>query len=103
MSELEDRINSVLNDPGQLEQISALAQSLMGGAAAPPEEDKAVFGKLSSLMGGEEGRSQALLRAMQPYLSEKRRQKMSRALQFARLAGLARLAMRETEGKDESL
>ena len=34
MSELEDRISSVLNDPEQLARISAMAQKLMGGETA---------------------------------------------------------------------
>ena len=41
---------------------------------------------------------QALLAAMRPYLSEKRRRKMDRAMKLAQLARLARLAMGETEG-----
>ena len=40
----------------------------------------------------------ALLEAMKPYLSEKRRQKMDKALKIARLARIAGIAMGETEG-----
>ena len=32
MSELEDKINSILGDPKQMEQITKVARSLMGGA-----------------------------------------------------------------------
>ena len=39
MSELEDEIRSVLNDPEQLARISAIAQSLMGGAPQPEAAD----------------------------------------------------------------
>ena len=31
MGEFEDRINSVLNDPEQMDKIANLAKSLMGG------------------------------------------------------------------------
>ena len=37
----------------------------------------------------------ALLEAMRPYLSEKRRHKMDKALQLARFARIARIAMKE--------
>ena len=41
MSDLEDRLNSILSDPEQMARIQNLAQSLMGGGegeagAAPP-------------------------------------------------------------------
>ena len=32
MSELEDKINSLLSDPEQMEKITQMARSLMGGA-----------------------------------------------------------------------
>ena len=119
MSELEDRINSVLGDPAQLEKITRLAQSLMGGArdspagpenpAAGPQELFSQFGidpetisRVGGLLGmhtqDQTNNSQALLEAMKPYLSEKRRQKMDKALKIARLARIAGIAMGETEG-----
>lgn len=119
MSELEDRINSVLSDPGQMEKITKLAQSLMGGqGAAVPDmfgelmksaptagEDKSAgmpdietLGRIGKLLNsGGNKKEQALLEAMKPYLSEKRRGKMDRAMKIARLARIARFAMGETE------
>lgn len=120
MSELEDRINSVLSDPGQMEKITKLAQSLMGGQGTavpgmlgdmlkgtasgsesmdgmPDMEMLGRIGKLINSGAGGKGREQALLEAMKPYLSEKRRGKMDRAMKIARLARLARFAMGETE------
>ena len=48
MSEFEDKLNELLNDPGQMERIAGIAKSLMGGEA-PPEpapdtgpDDKAI-------------------------------------------------------------
>lgn len=119
MGELEDRINSVLSDPEQLQQITKMAQSLMGGdggqgggsgtAAAPGAElfsqlglDSSALGRISRLIGAQ-GQSPSpshnLLEAMKPFLSDKRRQKMDRALKIARLAKLAGLAIGETEGE----
>lgn len=102
MSELEDRINSVLNDPGQMEQISKLAQSIMGGGDTGGSIDTGMLSKLSSLMGsaGENSGKQALLNAMKPYLSEKRRMKLERAMKLASLAKIARLAFSEMEGRN---
>ena len=127
MSEFEDRINSVLNDPEQMDKIASLAKSLMGGGAQStdsgdggmmgklgelakglsgggsagqesPAIDPAMLGKIGRLMkagNAQSSNERALLEAMKPYLTEKRRQKMDRALQLARLARIARIAMGE--------
>ena len=109
MSELEEQLNSILSDPEQMEKIAGLARSLMsGGDSAVPQKppegpgfDAALLQKMSRLIqGGGEGREQALLKAMAPYLSEKRRGKLDRALRLARLARIARLAIGEAEGGD---
>ncbi len=112
MGELEDQLNSILSDPKQMEQIAGLARSLMGGGAGPespgtpapgdPGIDPGLLKKLTRAMkDGGGGREQALLKAMQPYLSEKRRGKLDRALRLAKLARIARLAMGETGGGDD--
>lgn len=115
MGELEDRINRVLGDPSQMEQITQLARSLMGGDSAgetPPQEnadpfpdfDPALIGKISRLMRSDAGKGsdkRALLEAMKPYMSEKRRQKMDKALKIARIAKLAQMAMGESGGGDD--
>ena len=127
MSEFEDRINSVLKDPEQMDKIASLANSLMGGGAQSmdsgdggmmgklgelakglsgggsagqesPAIDPAMLGKIGRLMkagNAQSSNERALLEAMKPYLTEKRRQKMDRALQLARLARIARIAMGE--------
>ena len=105
MSELEDRINSVLSDPDQMEKIMGMAKSLMGGSeekSAPQNPfaelgiDPSSLGRISRLMSGAQGgEKQALLEAMKPYLSEKRRTKMDKAMKIARLARIARFAMGE--------
>ena len=109
MNDLEEQLNSILADPGQMEKLAGLARSLMGGgeSAAPqnPSEgqglDASLLQSMSRLMqGGEDGREQALLKAMAPYLSEKRRRKLDHALQLARLARIARLAIGDTGAGD---
>lgn len=111
MAELEDMINSVLSDPEQMSKIAGLAQSLMGGSDGPKQGqnssapiDSQMLGKLQNLMGASgaaQGNSESLLRAMQPYLSEKRRVKMDKALKLARMARLAGFAMEELGGDRE--
>ena len=113
MAELEDMINSVLNDPEQMNMISSLAKSLMAGDGKGEEEpplsqgpegmDAKMLGKIQRIMagGGKPAGSEALLRAMQPYLSEKRRTKMDKALKLARMAKLAGFAMEEFGGGAE--
>ena len=128
MSEWEDRINQILSDPEQMDRIAEMARSLMGEEAAPPEQsgglgplpdlgqlagsllggtgggDAAMLGRLGRLFHSAqagEGRQQALLEAMKPYLSEKRRSKMDRAMRLAHMAKLAQLAMTELGGDQD--
>ena len=122
MSELEDKINGILGDPAQMEKITGLAKSLMGGGSETTEKAKSAGGGLDSLMqslggsdaidpamltrlsralssgAGEKKQERALLEAMKPYLSEKRRSKMDKAIKLARLASIARIAMGEMGG-----
>lgn len=110
MSELEEQLNSILSDPGQMEKIAGLARSLMGGEAqeTPPAAgdlgfDATLMQKLGRAMkaGGGNGRERALLEAMEPYLSDKRRGKLDRAMRLARFARIARLVMGEMGGGDD--
>ena len=102
MDDLESRLSSVLGDPQQMEKITKLAQSLLSGAGSETSEsfgvDPELIGRLSRLMHTEDGKERRVLEAMSPYLSEKRRGKMNRALKIAKLAKIARLAMEESEG-----
>ena len=122
MSEFEDKLNELLNDPGQMERIAGIAKSLMGGGFETTEKAKSAGGGLDSLMqslggsdaidpamltrlsralssgAGEKKQERALLEAMKPYLSEKRRSKMDKAIKLARLASIARIAMGEMGG-----
>lgn len=100
MSELEEKIQSVLNDPEQFRQIAAMAQELMGGMteshAAPESTDTLPdLGTLRRFLREEPEKNsrRALLEAMKPCLSEKRQKKLEKAMRMARLAALARRAM----------
>lgn len=115
MGELEDRINSVLSDPKQMEQIMDMARSLMGGEETPPKAnglgallqnhtgggavDPGLLSRLAGLMnGGADGDRRALLEALTPWLSARRREKLERAMRMARLARVASAVLGETGG-----
>ena len=109
MSELEDGLNQVLSDPKQMERIANLAKSLMGGGEQGSSADNSDFDagmlqKISGLMRGDaanDGKDKRLLEAMRPYLSEKRRGKMDRAMKLAKMARLASLAATEFGGDED--
>ena len=117
MSELEERLNSVLNDPEQLGKLTQMAKSLMGGDSMPamlqqeavaaqsgfPDLgiDLDMLTKVSSMMmsgDGKSSRHRVLLEAMAPYLAEKRRRRMEQALKMAKMAKLAKIAFAEFGG-----
>lgn len=121
MSEFDEKLNTLLNDPNAMAQVMSLAQSLSGrmdggadgenGSAPPPPPPSADGGMpdaaalLSSLSGldtelvrrllkqmnrPESAETTTLLRALRPFLSEARRDKVDRAAQLARLIHAAR-------------
>ena len=107
MSELEEQISSILNDPAQMDRIAQMARSLMGGGESADETvvnpladlgDPAMLSRLSSLLRSAQvgdSRQEALISAMKPYLSPARREKMDRAAKLARMARLAQMVMGE--------
>lgn len=134
MSEFEDRINSILGNPEEMEKIMNLASQFMGGADKNEEPgtersgqnksasgqssdagagpgglgalgslggfDMEMFSKMSRLMSQVKGGSEKteLLRAMGPYLKQERREKLEKAVRFARIAKVAGAALREYGG-----
>lgn len=120
MSDFEERLNSILNDPGQMEKITAMAKSLMGGreppeTTPPPQPkkeagmfenlDPAMLGRLTKVMGGmnRTDEKRALLEAMMPYLSPARREKLERAMKLAKMIGMAELAFGALGGDDAKI
>lgn len=104
MSELEEKLGSILNNPQLMQQIMGMAQAL--GASQPKEEPKQATEQptlqlpnidpkmLQSLagitrQGGMDTNQQALLKALSPYLSRDRVAKLERAMRAARMAGAA--------------
>ena len=111
MDELGEKLDALLHDPQQLGKIAQLASSLVGdgGETQPPSEPQPGFDAgqlrrmLSAVRGsGRDSASRHLLEAMKPYLAEKRRRKIDRAMKLARLASLAELAAGEM-GEDDDV
>ena len=102
MDNWEEQLGSILGDPQQMGKIADLARTLMGGgeSSAAPAAEMPDLGKLASLLNGpaEGGRDpRALLEAIKPWLSEKRRAKLDRAVKLARMAKIAGIALGEGE------
>ena len=112
MDELGEKLDALLHDPQQLGKIAQLASSLMGDGGetqppAPQPEPGFDAGQLRRMLSavrgsGRDSASRHLLEAMKPYLAEKRRRKIDRAMKLARLASLAELAAGEM-GEDDDV
>lgn len=108
MSDFEDKLNKLLNDPKEMERFAGFAKSLMSGdggkdTAAVQDTDADIMKSFGTLLKSGSGGSRGtkLLEAMQPFLSEKRRGKIDRAMKIARLAGIAELAASQLGGDDD--
>ena len=114
MADLEQALDRLLADPEAMAQIMDLAGKLGGPTEAsesggtaelsredPPPPGKAGLsdlGRLAPLLaqlrgGGADPRSEALLTALRPYLSETRQRKLDRAIRLSALARTANAAL----------
>lgn len=120
MDELQQRIESVLNDPQQMKELLALARSL--GAELPEELQEPAkqqeteisreppkglgalmsqpLGALLQSAGKLEQKQEALLNALRPFLKPNRREKLDRAIRAARLSQLAGRALKSRSEND---
>lgn len=105
MSELEERISSLLSNPQLMQQLASMAQTIGNSSEVnhkqpdntelsdPPNPlfDPKVLNLLAQNLGqlGADSNQKALLQALAPYLSTYRVQKLEKAMQAAKLAGVA--------------
>ena len=94
MDDLQATLQSLLNNPAELEQLAQTANSLLGGGGS---EEKApeipnIQTMLQSLGKDAGGDTQKLLNALRPFLSEQRRARLERASKIAKLSSLAEFA-----------
>ena len=106
MEGMEEKLGSILNNPEMMQKIMGFAQSMNTGeaetptAATPPIDAnllKAVSGMAKQ--SGVDREQQALLRALGPYLSHQRIQKLENAMRAARMAKLAISLLGRQDGK----
>ncbi len=126
MGELEDKLNSILSSPEEMEKIMNIARSISGGASDSETDSKEnlssnggaasfplgdidpqMLKMMSRVMeqygsGGDDGKA-LILNTLKPYLKEERRQKVDEALKIARMAKLAKIAFSEFSGGDSHL
>ena len=121
MGELEDKLNSILSSPEEMEKIMGIARSLSMGSSEEQnkkgkstEPDKSVsdmFGGLDpkmlvrmSRLFGEYSHSSndksAILRSVMPYLKPERNRQLNQAAEMAKLARIAKIAFSEFSGGD---
>ncbi len=100
--DMENMLQSVLGNPEAMEKIMAMAQSLGASNSAPPPPppqeqssfempDIETLQKMASLAGQTsiDPNQRALLSALRPYIGAHRLQRLERAMQAAKMAGLA--------------
>ena len=108
MSEMEEKLGQILSNPQMMQQIMSLAQAMNASqpqkqeptpppqplqptVPAIPDIDPNLLRSLSNMtrQGGIDQNQQALLKALSPYLSQNRVNKLERAMRAAKMAGLA--------------
>ena len=105
MNELEERLNAVLSDPGELSRLTKMAQQLLGGEEETPAPEKeppaGLPAGLTAALGALKGKGEPpLLQAVGPYLDDPRRTRLARALRIASTARMAGTALQSMGGLD---
>lgn len=107
MSELEEKLGTLLSNPQLMQQIAAMAQAIGQSSPqqAPPQPkapsapalpDPAMLKSLSEMaqVGRIDREQQELLHALSPFLSQTRIGKLERAMRAAKMAGFASIFLK---------
>lgn len=105
MEDMTTQMNAILSNPEMMQKIMSLANSLDATpkqetvdspkqdapAGSFPDLDISAIQKLAGFAGKTniDGNQKSLLKALAPYLSKERIQKLERAMRAAKLAGMA--------------
>lgn len=104
MDDMESKLGAILGNPEMMQKIIALAQNFGQGDNVPepqssreekpspfPQFDPAMLQKLTGMAQGSriDSNQQLLLKALRPYLHDRRINKLERAMRAARVAGMA--------------
>ena len=99
MDEMNEKLGAILSNPQMMQQIMSMAQSL-GSQPQPeqppkndslPEIDLGMLQRLSGLasQGTIDQNQQSLLKALRPYLTRERIEKLEKAMRAAKMARMA--------------
>lgn len=107
MSELEEKLNTLLSNPQLMQQIASMAQSMNTTNAPepstaqehPPELDINMIKQLSGMAqkGTIDKNQQSLLKALGPYLSPGRISKLEKAMRAAKMAQFATVFLNSSQ------
>lgn len=101
MEDMEARLGAILSNPEMMQQIMAFAQNFNQKSEPPKQEqqeappfpqiDPAMLQKLSGMAQSSriDNNQQLLLKALRPYISNRRISKLERAMRAAKMAGIA--------------
>ena len=99
MSELEDKLNSLLSNPQLMQQVMTMAQNMTPPGSVedqapqehPPELDLHFLRQITGMaqQGTIDSNQQSLLKALNPYLSPSRIGKLEKAMRAAKMAQFA--------------
>ena len=95
MTEMDDKLGAILNNPAMMQQIISMAQTLGQQNQPQPEPmegiNPAMFQNIMQLSSqtGIDSNQEALLTALNPYLPHPRLQKLEKAMRAAKLARIA--------------
>ena len=105
MDDMTSQMNAILNDPEMMQKIMSLAKSMEGFSQEAettsaqqeipcggfPDIDLSTMQKLAGFAGKSsiDSDQRSLLKALIPYLSKDRIQRLERAMRAAKLAGMA--------------
>ena len=101
MDQMEDKIGAILNNPQLMGQIMSMAQSLGQSQSsqqpeppsvqALPNLDPAMLQTFASLAGqsGIDSNQKVLLQALNPYLSQRKVEKLEKAMRATKMARMA--------------
>lgn len=94
MDDLQSALQSLLDNPQELEQLAQTANALLGGSESEVKNPDApdLQAMLQLLRSDSGGNTRQLLKALSPFLSEKRRARLERASKIAKLSSLAEFA-----------
>lgn len=108
MDEMEEKLGAILSNPEMMGKIMSMAQALSSQEPKPDKGpqteaplDLGMIKNLSALtrQSGVDKQQQALLRALNPYLSGHRLKKLENAMRAAKMAKLAASVLGVQGGK----